>query len=196
MKKIVFIVAILTIGACASAAVRIIVEGQNGLAAIKYATDGEKVRAFALDVKLSAGTFTGISDYIKGESTIVEPNHLGYGIFPARFSQYISVDAQTGEVTSWDVNDYNPLADPCDPGSLGGLGTGGVTIEMGALYYPPEDSSPNAPLNTGLLCKLAISQTAKVTVTPNAIRGGIVLTDPTKPATMDWTQATNIQINK
>ena len=196
MKKIIFIMAVLAFGACASAAVRIIVEGQNGLAAIKYATDGEKVRAFALDVKLSAGTFTGISGYIKGESTITEPNHLGYGIFPARFSQYISVDAQTGEVTAWDVNDYNPLADPCDPGSLGGLGTGGVTLEMGSLYYPPADSSPNAPPNAGLLCKLAISQSAKVTVTANALRGGIVLTDITKQAIVDWTQATDIQINK
>lgn len=196
MKKIIFIMAILVFGACASAAVRIIVEGQNGQAAIKYATDGEKVRAFALDVKLSAGTFTGISGYIKGESTITEPNHLGYGIFPARFSQYISVDAQTGEVTAWDVNDYNPLADPCDPGSLGGLGTGGVTLEMGSLYYPPADSSPNAPPNAGLLCKLAISQSAKVTVTANALRGGIVLTDITKQAIVDWTPATDIQINK
>jgi hypothetical protein len=196
MKKIIFILVVLAFGACASATVKIIVEGQNGIAAIKYATDGEKVRAFALDVKLSAGTVTGISDYIKGESTITEPNHLGYGIFPARFSQYISVDAGTGEVTSWDVNDYNPLADPCDPGSLGGLGTGGVTLEMGSLYYPPADSSPNAPPNAGLLCKLAISQSAKVTVTANAVRGGIVLTDISQQADVVWTQATDIQINK
>ena len=196
MKKGVFILMILAIGACASAAVKIIVSDEGGMAAISYQTDGEKVRAFALDVKLSSGTFTAISDYIKGESTITEPNHVGYGIFPARFSQNISVDPQTGAVTTWDVNDYNPLADPCDPGSLGGLGTSGVTIEMGGLWYPAADDSPNAPGNTGLLCKLAVSQTAAVTVTPNAIRGGVVLTDPTKQPTVDWTQATNVQIKK
>ncbi len=193
MKKIIFLLAVLALGACASAAVRIIVDGQNGLASIRYQTDGEKVRAFALDVKLSSGTFTGISDYIKGESTAAKP---GYGIFPARFSQFISVDAATGEVTSWDVNDYNPLADPCDPGALGGLGTGGVTIELGALYYPPADSSPNAPGDSGLLCSLAISQSANVTVTENAVRGGIVLTNPTVKPTVDLSKAQNIAVSK
>ena len=193
MKKITFFLAVLMVGACASAAVRIIVENQDGVAAIKYETDGEKVRGFGLDVKLSAGTFKGISDFVKGESTAANP---GYGIFPAKFSQFISVDAQTGEVTSWDVNDYNPLADPCDPGSLGGLGTSGVTIEMGALYYPPADSSPNAPPNAGLLCKLAISQNASVTVTENVIRGGIVLTNPAVKPTVDLTKATDVQVSK
>jgi len=196
MRKVVFVLAILMIAACASAAVRIIVEEDKGLAAIKYETVGEKVRDFGLDIKLSAGTFSAISGYLKGESTITEPNHLGYGIFPASFSQFISVNAQTGEVTTWDVNDYNPLADPCDPGSLGGLGTNGVTIELGALYYPAADNSPNAPGNSGLLCKLAISQSAKVTVAENVVRGGIVLTNPTVKPTMDWTKAKNIQINK
>jgi hypothetical protein len=193
MKKIVFLLAVLAVGACASAAVRIIVEGQNGMATIKYATDGEKVRAFALDVKLNSGTFTGISGFIKGESTAAKP---GYGIFPARFSQYITVDATTGEVSSWDANEYSPLADPCDPGSLGGLGTGGVTLELGALYYPPADSSPNAPGNTGTLCTLSLSQGAQVTVTENAIRGGIVLTNPAVKATVDLSGAQAVQVNK
>ena len=193
MKKIVFLLAVLAIGACASAAVRIIVEGQSGLASIKYQTDGEKVRAFALDVKVNSGTITGISEFIKGESTAAKP---GYGIFPAKFSQFVSVDATTGEVTSWDVNDYTPLADPCDPGSLGGLGTGGVTIELGALYFPPADSSPNAPGDSGLLCKLALSQSAQVTVTENTIRGGIVLTNPANKATADLTKAQGIQVDK
>ncbi|MDH7599460.1 MAG: hypothetical protein QHH07_07485 [Sedimentisphaerales bacterium] len=178
---------------CTSAAVRIIVEGQDGMVAIKYQTDGERVRAFGLDVKLSAGTFTGVSDFIRGESTAARP---GYGIFPAKFAQFITVDPQTGEVTDWNINDYNPIADPCDPGALGGLGTNGVTLEMGALYYPPTDNSPNAPPTSGLLCKLAISQSAKVTVTENVVRGGIVLTDPTKKPVVDLSLATDIQVNK
>jgi hypothetical protein len=192
MKKIVFLLAVLAVGACASAAVRIIVENQNGLASIKYATDGEKVRAFALDVRLSSGTFTGISGFIKGESTAAHP---GYGIFPARFSQYVTVDATTGEVSSWDANEYCPLADPCDPGALGGLGTGGVTLEMGALYSPA-DGSPNAPGNIGTLCTLSLSQGAQVTVTENAVRGGIVLTNPAVKPTVDLSGATGVQVNK
>ena len=122
------------------------------------------------------GTFTAISDYIKGESTEAKP---GYGIFPARFSQYITVNATTGAVTTWDVNDYNPLADPCDPGSLGGLGTGGVTIEMGALYYPADDNSKNAPAPAACSASWPSARAAKVKVTENAVRGGVVLTDPT-----------------
>ena len=60
MKKAVFSLAVLALGACASADVRIIVEDQNGVAAIKYATtNGEKVRAFGLDVRLSAGHLHG-----------------------------------------------------------------------------------------------------------------------------------------
>jgi hypothetical protein len=193
MRRIVFVLAVLSVAACASAAVKIIVDGQNGQATIKYQTDGEKVRAFALDVKLNSGTFTGISGFVKGESTAAKP---GYGIFPARFSQFITVDAATGEVSSWDVNDYTPLADPCDPGSLGGLGTGGVTIELGALYYPPADSSPNAPGDSGVLCTLAISQSAQVTVTENAVRGGIVLTNPAVKPTVDLSKAQGVLINK
>lgn len=191
MKKAVFILAILALGAYASAAVRVIVENKDGKAAIRYETDGEKVRAFGLDVTLGEGTFTGISDFARGESTAASP---GYGIFPAKFSQFISVDPETGEVTAWDVNDYNPLADPCDPGSLGGLGTSGVTIEMGALYYPPADDSPNAPPNSGLLCTLSLSQGATVSVTENVVRGGIVLTDPAVKPTLDLTGATAVQV--
>jgi len=191
MKKTVFVLALLAVGAYASAAVRIIVENQDGMAAIRYETDGERVRAFGLDVAISEGTFTGISDFARGESTAANP---GYGIFPARFSQFITVDPETGEVGAWDVNDYNPLADPCDPGSLGGLGTSGVTIEMGALYYPPADDSPNAPPTSGLLCRLSLSQAGSVSVTENRVRGGIVLTDPAVKPAVYLAKATAVQV--
>jgi len=173
MKKLIFILAALLVTTPALAAVRIIVEPDAEMAAIKYETDGEKVRAFALDIVADAGTIDGISDFIRGESTADNP---GYGIFPANFGRYITVDADTGEVTDWDVNDYTPVADPCDPGALGGLGTDGITIEMGALYYPTDDSSPNAPANSGTLCKLTLSEEANLTVTLNEARGGVVLT--------------------
>ena len=68
-----------------------------------------------------------------------------------------------------------PLADPNDPGSLGGLGTNGVTLEMGALYADPAD----APGSEGVLCMLTISEPATVSVALNTIRGGIVLNDAT-----------------
>lgn len=186
MKKLCALLAVLVAASPALAAVRIVAEPNGKTVAIKYATDGEKVRAFALDITVDKGKIVGISDFIRGESTAAKP---GYGIFPANFARYITVNADTGEVAKWDVNDYTPVADPCDSGALGGLGTGGITIEMGALYYPTEDNSPNAPPNSGTLFKLTVSEEATVTIALNEIRGGVVLTDPDKPATVNLSQA-------
>ncbi len=186
MKRLSVLLAVLVVAGPALAAVRITVEPDGNTAVIGYETDGERVRAFALDITVDAGTIIGISDFIRGESTAENP---GYGIFPANFSRYITVDADTGDVAAWDINEYTPVADPCDPGALGGLGTAGITIEMGALYYPPDDDSPNAPPTSGTLCRLTLSTEANVTVSLNEVRGGIVLTDPTVPATVDMGQA-------
>ena len=189
MRKLSLLLAVLLVATPALAAVKIIVEPAGTTVAVKYQTDGEKVRAFALDIVVDKGTITGISDFVRGESTAQNP---GYGIFPANFARYITVNADTGDVAKWDVNDYTPIADPCDPGALGGLGTKGITIEMGALYYPADDSSPNAPPNSGQLFKLSLSQAANMTVTLNEIRGGIVLTNPETPATVDLSLASAV----
>lgn len=189
MKTLCALLAVLLAASPVLAAVRIIAEPAGNTVAIKYATDGERVRAFALDITVDKGNIVEISDFIRGESTAAKP---GYGIFPANFARYITVDADTGEVAKWDVNDYTPVADPCDSGALGGLGTSGITIEMGALYYPTDDSSPNAPPTSGTLFKLTLSETATVTVALNEIRGGVVLTDPETPATVTLSQATAV----
>jgi hypothetical protein len=192
MRKILLTLAVLMLATPALAAVRIIVTDEGNLiAAIKYQTDGEKVRAFALDVTVSAGTIDAVSDYKKGESV---PGNIGYGIFPANFARHITVDSVTGEVQTWDVNDYTPVADVADPGAAGALGSNAITIEMGALYSPPEDNSPNAPANSGTLCKIKVSGETTVTVTENTTRGGVVLTDPAVTPTVDRTGATNVAV--
>ena len=116
----------------------------------------------------------------------------GYGIFPSAFKAVIDVNAVTGEVETWDANEYTPLADPCDypTDTQPGLGSNGVTLEFAALYYPPTDDSPNAPGTSGTLCFLTISEAANVTVAPNVIRGKIVLTDATVATEVDLSQAT------
>jgi len=193
MRKIVLTLALLMLATPALADVKIIVEDESNLiAAIKYQTTaGEHVRAFALDVSVSAGTIDAVSDYIKGESV---PGNIGYGIFPANFAAYITVDATTGEVETWDVNGYTPVAPATDPGAAGALGSNAITLEMGALYSPPEDSSPNAPPTSGTLCKIKVSGDTKVTVKQNDTRGGVVLTDPAVTPTVDTTQATAVEI--
>jgi len=174
MRKWIVFLTVLMIASTASATVEIIVKDVNGLAEIHYkTTTAEPVSAFALDVTVDAGSILGISDFIRGESTAAAP---GYGIFPASFSAAITVDPETGEVTDWSLEDYTPLANPLHPGALGGLDTPGVTLEMGALYASDED----APATEGLLCKLALSEAATITIGLNEIRGGIVLKNATK----------------
>jgi hypothetical protein len=191
MKKLSLVLAALLFTTQAWAAVHITVEPSGKTALVKYATDGEKVRAFALDITVDKGVIQGISDFLQGESTKASP---GYGIFPANFARYITVNPDTGEVAKWDISNYTPVADPCDPGALGGLGTKGITVEMGALYYPTDDSSPNAPLNQGTLFKLTLSEEAKLTVKLNEARGGVVLTNPDVAAVVDLTKATGVSI--
>jgi hypothetical protein len=140
--------------------------GNNEIAIGYDATsEAELVRAFALDVNVAGGTIVDINDYAVGDD-----NH-GYGIFPGNFSLYITVQAN-GTVTNWDDPNYTPVAPSDDPGALGGLGTDGITIEMGSLY------DANAPAKSGVLCTVTISEgTKKLCVTGNAIRGNIVMED-------------------
>jgi len=129
-------------------------------------TESQLVRAFALDIMVDDGNILDISDYHVGD------DNRGYGIFPGNFSRYITVNPTTGEVENWDVPAYTPVAPPDSPGALGGLGTSGVTIEMGSLY------DVNAPAKTGVLCTITVSEgTTKLCVNGNAIRGNIVMED-------------------
>ncbi|MCH7558069.1 MAG: hypothetical protein IIB56_11505 [Planctomycetes bacterium] len=154
----------------------------EGVVAIDYSSDETMlVRAFALDITVDAGTIDAISDFAVGD------DNNGYGIFPANFSRYITVDPATGEVSDWSVAGYSPVADGNDPGALGGLGTNGITIEMGSLY------DTKAPATQGRLCTVTCSETCLLTVTTNATRGNVVLEDASEAA-VDLTGATNVQI--
>jgi hypothetical protein len=178
MRNIVVTLAVLLLAGSAWADVTIsVVDNGDCTATIMYdAGAGPLVRAFALDITVDVGTIDAISGYIKGESSAAAP---GFGIFPANFARHITVDPGTGDVADWDIADYTPVADATDPGALGGLGTAGITIEMGALYAPTDDASPEAPPAAGPLCTITVSESAAVSLAENAIRGGVVLTDAT-----------------
>ncbi|MBN2182968.1 MAG: hypothetical protein JW715_13740 [Sedimentisphaerales bacterium] len=152
----------------------------EGVVAINYSGD-ELARAFALDITVDTGVIQSIDGYARGD------DNNGYGIFPANFSRYITV-LDTGEVESWDESDYSPVADANDPGALGGLGTGGITIEMGSLY------DTQAPPKTGTLCTVTCSESCLLTVTTNATRGNVVLEDATE-ADVNLDGATDVPIN-
>jgi hypothetical protein len=128
-------------------------------------TESQLVRAFALDIMVDDGNILDISDYAVGD------DNYGYGIFPANFGRHITVLAD-GTVDNWDDPNYTPAAPPDTPGALGGLGTDGITIEMGSLY----DTS--FPGKTGVLCTITVSEgICKLCVNGNPIRGNIVMED-------------------
>ncbi|MFH1717264.1 MAG: hypothetical protein ABIF19_07935 [Planctomycetota bacterium] len=182
MKKIILALAVVILAAPAWANVAITVKPLgDGKAAIEYAGT-ERVRAFALDITVDVGTIDAISDFIRGD------DKNGYGIFMANFSRYITVDPLTGEVTDWAAAAYTPVAEAGDPGALGGLGTEGITIEMGSLY------DTKAPPLEGRLCVITCSGPCNVTVTTNATRGNVVLENASE-AIVDLTGATNIAID-
>ena len=118
MKKIVLAMAVLALAVPAWAGVTITATDEGGgVVAISYTSDAN-VSAFGLDITVSDGNIIAISDYNVGESNSVSK---GYGIFPGGIV-----------IVGGSVTDYNtPVADVNAPGALGGLGTSGITIEMG-----------------------------------------------------------------
>ena len=165
MKKIFFALIIVILAAPVRADIAITATDLgDGKVAIGY-SGGERARAFALDITVTAGAIVDVNPNVKGD------NNGGYGIFPANFSRYISVNPETGEVDDWDIADYTPVAGPDDPGALGGLGTNGITIEMGSLY------DANAPALSGTLCTVTCSEACLISVATNALRGNVVLED-------------------
>jgi hypothetical protein len=182
MRKMIFALVVVMLAAPAWADVAITVTDLgNCQAAIDY-SGTELPRAFALDITVDAGTIDAISDFAVGD------DNGGFGIFPANFSRYITVDAVTGEVADWTDPNYTPVADADDPGALGGLGTAGITAEMGSLY------DTQAPGLSGRLCILTVSGNCNMTVAANATRGNVVLEDASE-ATLDLTAATNVSVS-
>jgi hypothetical protein len=192
MKKYALILAVALLASPTFAAVQIIAVDADGAGAglvadISYNnTAGEKVAAFALNISVDAGSITDISNFHVGVSVAGD---AGYGIFPANFDRFITVNGQ-GDVTDWGVAGYTPAADPNDKGAAGtGLGTSAIIVEMGALYK----GDGNAPGTSGTLCSVTCSEACNLTVTLDQIRGNVVLEGATE-ATADLTGATNIPI--
>lgn len=163
MKKLALILAVALLAAPAFAAKVTVVPAGPLTADIMYDNGGQDVAAYAIDIALSTGEISEISNFHVGVSTSTTP---GYGIFPANFDRYITVNGQ-GDVDNWGVAGYTPLADVNDKG----VKVGGFTIELGALYK----GDANKPANTGRLCTIKVTAGCTATPTVNEIRGGVVL---------------------
>ena len=160
MKKIVLGMLVLMLAAPAMAidvTFTAVHEGTTGVVRIYYDANsppGALPRAFALDITVdNSQTIDAISDL-----------SADYWVYPG------SIDINdAGEVN----NVGTPVADPCDLPSdtEQGLGTTGITIEMGSLYV----GAANEPDPCALLCKVTVSSDCNLTVTGNVGRGKAVL---------------------
>ena len=167
MRKLMLIVAAMLIAAPALATVEIgVTDLGGGEAAITYnCAAGEDVRAFALDITIDNGTIDDVKDFNTGESTA--PGG-GYGIFPGSFRDIIVPSAP-----DFDDPNYVPVAPSGDPDALGGLGTAGITVELGSLYV-----DANSPGGSGTLLVIVTSDgDCNVCVVVNSSRGSVVLED-------------------
>jgi hypothetical protein len=172
MRKISLILAVLLLAAPAWATVNITCSQDGNEVTVSYEVTGEpnKVRAFALDIVIDNPDV----NIVAVDDTV----NAYYTIFPG------SVVISNGEITEQGsaVAAESDYPDDTQPG----LGSSGITIEMGALYYPTDDSSPNAPPNQGDLLKFYVEEIAcTVTISENNARGGVVLTDPAEDPTVN-----------
>jgi len=176
MRTLILTLTVLLLAAPVWATVEITAEWDGQDITIGYTSDEGMVRAFAIDIAATGGNITAISGYTAGDDTGT------YGIFPGSFDDNIVVDPETGEVVSWAVAGYTPVAPSDDTGALGDIPGPGITIEMGSLY--PEGG--NAPPETeGDLCTITVDgDVTEVCITANAIRGNVVLEDANEPDTL------------
>jgi hypothetical protein len=170
MKKLGLIGAVLLIAASPVwARVDITCTADGNIVTVRYkVSDANKVRALALDIMVnSPARIHAISD----------PN-AKYWVYPG------SIVIVNGEVNNVGTPVANPY-DPCVPGGTQpGLDTNGITIEMGSLYSPTGDNSPNSPAKTGPLLKFNVEKrqsNTTVTIRENTVRGGVVLTNGSHP---------------
>jgi hypothetical protein len=150
MKKMILLMMLLL---AVPATAGVVISCDGGIISYDATGIAGNVRAFALDIT-SDGTITD-----------VQCLSTDYDIYPGS----IQIDESTGQVT-------DPGTCVCDasyPGTLGGIGTAGVTVEMGSLYA----SGDPAPADTGQLVQVTHTG-ATLTVNVNVIRGGIVMENP------------------
>jgi len=168
MKKVMLFM-VLCFAVPAMATVTIDAVDQGGTVDITYAvSDANLVRALALDITVDGSVvITGVTATIEGESTAAAP---GYGIFPGSIEIDVNVASPTyGEVISYG----SPLAPAGDPGAAGDVPGTAITVELGSVYV----GDANSPGTSGIALSIAYTGTGTLTITENAIRGGIVMED-------------------
>jgi hypothetical protein len=157
MKKLIVILMLVALaGTPALAAVTISGTTSSTTGTVNYSVTGpNSVRAFALDITLSSGTIGGVTC-----------SNASYYIYPGSISILAGSVAATGTCVC--------SATQFPGKGQGGVGTAGVTVEMGSLY-----TGSNKPASSGTLLTFTVSATpCTATVAANSARGGVVMENP------------------
>jgi hypothetical protein len=155
MRKIMLLVVVLLMATSALARVDIYATADGNEVTVYYNATAGAPRAFALDINVPADV--NIDTYSGANSD--------YWVYPG------SIDInESGVIESYG----SPIASPTFPGTLTGLGSSGITVEMGSLY-PEGDPAPDS---NGVLLKFKVSDGGCVNIDENTIRGGIVMENP------------------
>ena len=164
MKKVFLVLAVLFLASPAWAAVTISCSVDSNCVTVDYNnTEPNHVRGFGLDITVDNGAkITAVTSFV-----------ADYNIYPGS----IDINGQTGDV---DANG-SPIGDAVKYPNVTqpGVGFGGVTVEMGALYEGGP-ASVNAPADDGILFKVYVDKDCNVTIAGNVARagGGIVMENP------------------
>lgn len=163
MKKMIIALVVLLIAAPSMAAVTISASAVGNEVTVSFSNSGAtNVRAIALDIETdNAAVITAVTE-VNGEYTIY-PGSIVIDVCDI-------TDAGDGVVT----DGGSAVCSASYPGTLTGLGTTGMTIEMASLY----DGAPNAPAQSGTVVKFTVDSSCNITISENVIRGGIVMEDP------------------
>lgn len=165
MKRMIVLLAVLLMAAPAMAAVTISgVDQGGGWVAISFSNDEAtgKVRAMALDITADSGAMIVDVCDINTEYNIHPGSiEIEYG------DPYVSGD---GEI----LDEGSAICGSYYPGTEEGIDSNGVTLEMASLY----ETEPCAPNQSGLICRVQVTQDCTLKVRENTIRGGIVMEDP------------------
>jgi len=174
MQKLVLLMAVLAVAAPALATtVTVTATCDANVVTLRYTTDGNQPRAFALDIVCSKD-----ANIVKVEP-LLPAAEKGYWVYPG------TIDIINGE-----VNDYGtPVSPEYYPETK--QGPNAMTIEMGSLYV----GGPNKPATNANFLRFGLKGpkgggTSVITITENTIRGGIVMEDPNENPTVTLTGCT------
>jgi len=139
------------------------------------AATADAIRAFALSLTTdldSNAVMSNIRGFKVGESNAISK---GYGIFPAKFRQYIQVQNPT--TADWSDPNYTPLAEWGDANAGWGINTKWMVVELGTLYQ----GDANAPGTSGTLFVFDVNNPNRadcnLCIALDQIRGGVVKKD-------------------